>query len=137
MGDGVLHEGPAALGEGAGHDVRLRHGLRGAGELAVVIDRGIVLAGLGQHEGVDALGAGELLQIGARAFDGLAVVVLGEGILFLEFGGVEIELLLRQRHAVGVGAAIARPPARQHRREEKLVLLSWCDVVIRYAFRAS
>ena len=66
VGDGILHEGEAALGECAGDDVRLRDHLRGAGELAVVIDGRIALAGLGQHEGVDALGAGELLEI-ARA----------------------------------------------------------------------
>jgi hypothetical protein len=70
MGDGILHENPAALGECARNDVRLRHDLRGGWELAVVIDGGIGLGRLGKHEGVDALGAGELLQIAAGAFAG-------------------------------------------------------------------
>ena len=96
---------------------------RGAGELAVEIDRGIVLAGFGEHEGVDALRAGKLLEIGAGAFDGSDVVFLGEGVFFLEFGGVKIELLLGEREPFGVRAAIAGPPFHQHRRKKELVAL--------------
>src|SRR5207302_5191073 len=78
VGDGILHEGEATFGKRTGDDVGLSYGLGGAGELSIEIDGGIVLAGFGKHEGIDALRAGKLLEIRASALDGSDVAFLGE-----------------------------------------------------------
>ena len=93
---------------------------RGVGKLAIEIDGRIALAGFGQHEGVDALVAGELRQVPARFLHRQVVGLAGIRILLLQFVGIEIELLLGQRGALRIDRAAVQPPFHQHRREKFL-----------------
>ncbi len=95
------------------------HGLCGAGDLAVEVDGWIVLARLGQHEGVHPLGAGELRQVTPRLIDGEAVVFRGVRVLLFQLAGVEIALLPRQLQTLGVHRAAVGPPLHEHGREEQ------------------
>ena len=79
---------------------------------------GLLLAGFGQHERVDALGAGELGQVPARFVDRGGVVVLRVRILLLQHVGVEIELLLSELLALRIDGAVVGPPLHQNRRKK-------------------
>src|SRR5579872_1451631 len=100
--------------------MRLDYRLRGTGKLTVEINRRVALAGFGEHERIDTLGAGELREVMAGLLDGSRVVLARVRILLLQLGGVEIELPLRELLAIGIGGVAGGPPLHQDRREKQL-----------------
>ena len=116
-GDGILqdalHEGPAALGEGAAHFGLIGNDLRGAGKLAIEIDGRIGFFRLREDQAVNTLIPGKLRQVMARARHGLGIILRREGIRGFQFAGVEVELPLRQLQARRIDIPACRPGAQE------------------------
>ena len=130
-----LHGGPTRLGERAQHVAVVDHHLGRAGELLVEVDLLRAAAGVGEHELIDLLGAGELREVQARAIDGRGVVLFAEGIAPGQILAVEIELLARQRQQI----IHSRPADQRATRtgESQLVLRFHSEVVMIEAFSVS
>ena len=112
----VLHGGPTRLGERAQDVAVVDHHLGRAGELLVEVDFLGAAAGVGEHELIDLLGAGELREVQAGAVDGGGVVLFAEGIAAGQILAVEIELLARQRQQI-IHQPAGGPTGDQNRRK--------------------
>ncbi len=118
VAQGGLHEVPARLGIGRRDILVVDDFVGRAGEALVEVDRRPGLGGVGHHGLVDALEAGELREVETRFADGGGVVIVRIRIGDFQLVAVELELFLRQLHAVGVHVAVGAPAVQQHRRQE-------------------
>ena len=114
----ALHEREAAFGEGARHLIRIDEVLCRTGEAAIELDCGTRLAGFGEHELIDAFGAGELAQERPPARDGRGVGALRQWISEAELARVCLELTLRDLRPLGVERPSTDPLLHQYRRQE-------------------
>src|ERR1017187_9564375 len=104
--DCVLHEGEAILAEGAQYRIVVDDVLRGAGELAVEVERRELVVGGGQHALVDVLESLEAIEVEAGMGDNDVVAgpsrIGHAGGWFGEQTGIVRELSMSEVGEVGI-----------------------------------